>query len=48
MTIWAWLFRIGDPEEDHEIVLNKCRNDPDAMEYFLNHARDEYNQVKGL
>ncbi|UJO99891.1 MAG: hypothetical protein LZF64_12005, partial [Nitrosomonas sp.] len=37
--IKAWLFKIGEPEEDHFLVLDKCRNDPEAMEYFLNHAR---------
>lgn len=41
-TIRTWLFKIGEPEGDHDIVLNKCRNDPDAMEYFLRHARGEY------
>ncbi|AEJ00157.1 hypothetical protein Nit79A3_0251 [Nitrosomonas sp. Is79A3] len=44
-AIRAWLFRIGEPEEDHDIVLNKCRNDPDAMEYFLKHARGEYETI---
>ncbi|MCG7757697.1 MAG: hypothetical protein LZF63_13700, partial [Nitrosomonas sp.] len=29
---------IGEPEEDHDIVLNKCRNAPGAMTYFLKHA----------
>ena len=43
--IRAWLFKIGEPEEDHDIVLNKCRNDPDAMEYFLRHARGEYETI---
>ena len=42
----AWLHRIGEPEEDHDIVLNKCRNDPGAMEYFLNHASGEYVSTK--
>lgn len=35
----AWLHRIGEPEEDHGIVLNKCRSDLEAMEYFLKHAQ---------
>ena len=43
--IHAWLHKIGEPEEDHDIVLNKCRNDPDAMEYFLRHARGEYETI---
>lgn len=36
--IRAWLHRIGEPETDHTLVLNKCRNDPEALEYFLKHA----------
>ena len=43
--IHAWLHKIGEPEEDHDIVLNKCRNDPDAMEYFLRHAKGEYETI---
>jgi len=41
--IRAWLFKIGEPEEDHFIVLDKCKNDPEAMEYFLEHARGGLN-----
>ncbi|SEN63708.1 hypothetical protein [Nitrosomonas marina] len=37
----AWLFKIGEPEEDHFIVLEKCKSDPEAMEYFLMHANGE-------
>lgn len=37
--IRAWLFKIGEPKTDHDLVLNKCRNDPEALEYFLNHAK---------
>ena len=36
----AWLHRIGEPEADHDLVLNKCRNDPEALEYFLKHAKE--------
>ena len=36
--IRAWLFRIGEPEEDHYIVLDKCRRDPEALTYFVKHA----------
>lgn len=39
--IRAWLHRIGEPSEDHNLVLNKCKSDPDAMEYHLRHARGE-------
>lgn len=42
--IRAWLFKIGEPEEDNDIVLNKCRNDPDAMNYFLKHASGEFEE----
>ncbi|QOJ20721.1 MAG: hypothetical protein HRU77_08450 [Gammaproteobacteria bacterium] len=40
--IQAWLHRIGEPPEDHHIVLSKCRNDPEALAYFLKHARGEF------
>jgi hypothetical protein len=40
--IKAWLFKIGEPSEDHHIVLSKCRNDPEALAYFLKHARGEF------
>lgn len=40
--IQAWLQRIGEPPEDHHIVLSKCRNDPEALAYFLKHARGEF------
>ncbi|WP_394807500.1 hypothetical protein [Nitrosomonas sp.] len=42
LLIQSWLYQIGEPEEDHDLVLDNCRNDPDAMEYFLRHARGEY------
>jgi len=34
----AWLHKIGEPEEDHHLVLDKCRSDPAALEYFLKHV----------
>lgn len=40
--IRAWLHKIGEPDEDHHLVLDKCRIDPEAMEYFLRHVRGEY------
>lgn len=43
--IRAWLFKIGEPGEDHEIVLNKCRIDPEALVYFLRHARGEFDKA---
>ena len=36
--IAAWLSRIGEPAEDRDLVLDKCRVDPVAMIYFLKHA----------
>lgn len=42
--IRAWLFKISEPEEDHCLVLDKCRNDPDAMTYFLKHASGEFEE----
>ncbi|MBA3756573.1 MAG: hypothetical protein H0X02_10245 [Nitrosomonas sp.] len=38
----AWLHKIGEPEQDHYLVLDKCRIDPGAMQYFLKHAGGEY------
>ena len=40
--IQKWLIKIGEPEEDHHLVLDKCINDPEAMEYFLKHANNEF------
>lgn len=31
----AWLFQIGEPEEDHYLVLDKCKNDPSLIAYYL-------------
>lgn len=31
----AWLFQIGEPEEDHYLVLDKCKNDPNLIAYYL-------------
>ena len=39
-----WLYKIGESEEDHFLVLDKCKADPDAMEYFLKHARGEFDE----
>lgn len=36
--IRAWLHRIGEPVEDHHIVIDKCKADPEAMAYFLKHV----------
>lgn len=38
----AWLCRIDEPEADHHIVLSKCRNDHQVLEYFMRHARGEF------
>jgi len=40
--IRAWLHRIGEPETDHYLVINKCKSDHDAMNYFLKHAQGEF------
>lgn len=42
--IKKWLFIIGEPEEDHYIVLDKCRNNTEAMVYFLKHVRGEFDK----
>lgn len=39
-TVRAWLHRIDEPVKDHNLVLDKCRNDPEALEYFLKHAKE--------
>lgn len=36
--IRGWLFKIGEPPENHDLVLSKCRNDPEALKYFMRHA----------
>ncbi|SDX03982.1 hypothetical protein [Nitrosomonas oligotropha] len=38
--IRAWLHIIGEPEEDHFLVLDKCLNNPEALEYFLEQAKE--------
>ncbi len=38
----TWLYRIDESEEDHHLVLDKCRRDPEAMQYFLKHTRGEH------
>lgn len=40
--IRTWLFKIGEPESDHHLVIDKCKNDQDALIYFLRHARGEF------
>lgn len=40
--IRSWLFRIGESVEDHHLVLDKCKADPEAMAYFLKHANGEF------
>jgi hypothetical protein len=36
--IRSWLYQIGEPEEDHHLIIEKCRNHPEVMHYFLKHA----------
>lgn len=43
LLIQSWLFQIGELEADHFIVLDKCRNDSEAMKYFVRHANGEFN-----
>ena len=40
--IGNWLFKIGEPEEDHHLVIDKCKNDPQALAYFLKYASGEF------
>jgi len=40
--IRAWLHKIGEPEEDHCLVIDKCKRDHEALIYFLKWAgKDE-------
>lgn len=43
--IQNWLHQIYEPKEDHDLVLNKCKNDPEAMNYFLKHASGGFTTV---
>jgi hypothetical protein len=36
----AWLFSIGEPEADHQLVLNRCKADAQALEYFMKLAKE--------
>lgn len=40
--IRGWLFKIGEPEEDHQLILDKCNSDAEAMEYFLMQASGRF------
>jgi hypothetical protein len=46
--IRAWLSHIGELEDDHHIVIDKCRRDPETLNYYLARAmqfeRDERRQ----
>ena len=41
-VIWACLHHINEPKKDHFLVLSKCKNGLEALEYFLKHAEDEF------
>ena len=40
-AISAWLNEIGEPESDHYLVLDKCRDDSEVLAYFLIHANGQ-------
>ncbi|MDV6344160.1 hypothetical protein [Nitrosomonas sp. Is37] len=44
-TIRAWLFHIGEPEEDHHLVIDKCKTDPEALAYFLRHVKGSLHKI---
>lgn len=44
--IKAWLYHIGEPEEDHYLVLNKCRRDPKALAYYLERAAESKREER--
>jgi hypothetical protein len=31
----GWLFQTGEPEEDHYLVLDKCKSDTNLIAYYL-------------
>ncbi|MBL8497326.1 hypothetical protein ABF87_04305 [Nitrosomonas sp. JL21] len=39
------LVQIGEPEENHYLILNKCKRDPEALVYYLGLA-EESNRKK--
>ena len=42
--IRAWLYKIGEPPEGHYLILDKCKSDPEAMEYFYKQANGEFDE----
>ena len=40
--IRSWLFSIGEPESDHHLVIERCRSDPEVLNYYLHHVNGEY------
>lgn len=36
--IRTWLYSIGEPEEDHYLILNKCKRDPEVLAFYLDRA----------
>ena len=41
----TWLTEIGEPESEHYLVLSKCKQDHEALAYFLERA-NEYAKEK--
>jgi hypothetical protein len=39
-TIRTWLKEIGEPVEDHNIVMDKCRLNPETLIYYLEQATE--------
>lgn len=44
--IESWLFHIGEPEEDHCLMLNKCKNDPEALAYYLERIKESKREER--
>lgn len=42
--ICNWLYQIEEPEEDHHLVVDKCRSNSEVFVYFLNLARKDKPQ----
>ena len=45
-TIKKWLVDIGEPAGEHYLVLNKCRVNPEAAEYFLRLANERATEKR--
>lgn len=45
--IRTFLFIIEEPEEDHHLVIDKCRRDPEVLVYFLGRIKQTKEGIYG-